>query len=69
MNVADGAKIQVVAEVVTPRESDRAVLVAFLHIPKAVATGEEALRAEMKRITAGLDDRLATHPFVSRSLR
>ncbi|KAM3537908.1 hypothetical protein ARSEF1564_009177 [Beauveria bassiana] len=61
MNMADGAKIQVVAEAVTPRESDRTVLIAFLRIIDSTATGKNALLAEMKRITAGLDDRLAAH--------
>ena len=58
---ADEADIQVVAEVMTPLESDKAILVAFIQHGEitATATGENALRAEVERITTGLDERLA----------
>ena len=54
--------IQVVAEMVTPQGGDKSVLMAFIHLDHEDAgglTGEEAQKATVQRITAGLEERLS----------
>lgn len=58
-NVADGVEVEAVADVITPRESSKSILVAFLHIKDRLAIEANGLQAEMKRVTAGLEDRLS----------
>ena len=55
-NMVDDAETSVVVEVLTPLESDKAVLVAFLHI---TMTDESAIKEEIQRLTSGLAERLA----------
>lgn len=61
-HAADNADVQVAAELVTPSDSDRPLLVAFLQISTPAAKmGIEELEAELRRVIDGLNDRLAAH--------
>ncbi|KAG8408240.1 putative NRPS-like protein biosynthetic cluster [Metarhizium acridum] len=58
-NVADSVEVEAVADVITPRGSSKSILVAFLHIKDCLAIEANGLQAEMRRVTAGLEDRLS----------
>jgi amino acid adenylation domain-containing protein len=62
MNLSHHKNIQVVAEMVMPRESKKMMLIAFLEISsdELTAKDENKPQDEVKRVTAGLNDRLAT---------
>lgn len=50
------SKVQLAAEVITPRDSDKAMLVAFIQSPGQFGD----LDSEMRTLTAGLNDELAS---------
>jgi amino acid adenylation domain-containing protein/non-ribosomal peptide synthase protein (TIGR01720 family) len=59
-HVADATDVQVVAQLVTPRDSRKPLLVAFVQITTAKAReSNEGLESELKRVIFDINDRLA----------
>jgi amino acid adenylation domain-containing protein len=52
--------VQVMAEMVTPQDSEKAMLVAFLQITQDTSENENDIQDSVKRLILGLDDILAT---------
>lgn len=61
-NISYHEDVNVVAEVVRPTGSDKAMLMAFIQVSSASGSGDEdAMRSELDTITAGLEERLLAH--------
>ncbi|KAG5930352.1 NRPS protein, partial [Claviceps africana] len=61
-HAAGGPDLQVAAELVTPCDSDRPLLVAFVQMMPPTSTHDsEALEFELNRVIDGLNERLAIH--------
>ncbi|KIE00723.1 nonribosomal peptide synthase, partial [Metarhizium majus ARSEF 297] len=59
-HLAESTDVGVAAELVTPRDSDRSLLTAFLQISTPAARqGRDGLEGELRRVTDGLNNRLA----------
>lgn len=59
-NIRDGTNIQIVADIITTRDSNKTLLVVFLQIPTlAVVDAQGVRQTETKNITDGLDEKLA----------
>lgn len=58
-SLVDGSETRVVVELVTPHQSAKPILVAFLDVGSSVADGTEALNEAIKPIISGLEDRLS----------
>ncbi|KAI9933996.1 hypothetical protein MW887_005068, partial [Aspergillus wentii] len=58
-NLMEGIDTPVVAEVIKPRGSDNPILVLYLAIGKEANASLETVRAAVRKLTQGLDNRLA----------